>query len=174
MSTTSLPCPPLARRALRRLGAGTLVAGALAAAAAPAAAQRHNTVVASTGDASAAGMPAAVERTAARQIRFEAVTSAPDTLTLAQLARGVPLALQVVEADGRPIATPVAWRIVRGDVGFRTADARTAGDGTATATLGRTWWARARPGDVVVEARTRVDGMARDSVITMQFALVRR
>ena len=177
MPTTSLTRLPHDARPLRALASCTLVAGALLALATPAAAQLRATAMpgveaAMGGEPRTAGSAAA--RPAARRIRFEAVTSAPDTVTLAQLAKGVPMALQVVEADGRPIGTPVAWRIVRGDVGFRSVDAHTDADGSATATLGRTWWALARPGPVVIEARTRVDGMARDSVLTMAFTLVRR
>ena len=159
-----------ARRSHAPIVAAALVA--VAAAAHPLAAQESvPTLVAA---AHPAPRTSAGGRATAGAMRLEVVAPVADTVTMAQLARGIPLALQVVEADGRALPTAVQWRVLEGDAAFTALAAHTDAQGYATATLGRAPWSLARPGRVVLEARARTRGMATDSVARVSFVLVRR
>jgi hypothetical protein len=106
-------------------------------------------------------------------LRFEAITFMPDTLTLADLRIGVPILVQTVTRDGRPVHAALTWRIVSGAAVSVSADRRTDGEGFATATLGRELGELQRPGRVVIEARTRPRGAVRDMTVRLGTVLVR-
>lgn len=98
-----------------------------------------------------------------------------DTISAARLARGMPLAVLVLRADGSPAAsTDVTWRVVRGDVAFTAVSARTDVDGYATATLGRAPWLRGRSGRAVLEVRTRTAAASADPTQQVVLEVVRR
>ena len=110
-----------------------------------------------------AGIPAA------GVARLTVSVAAPDTVTFAALARGVPLQVRVLDAAGQAAApTAVTWRVVAGDVAVTDAGSGSDDAGHAAATLGRAPWLRARPGRVTVEARTPAGQATR-----VDFVLVR-
>jgi hypothetical protein len=121
----------------------------------------------------AAHHPAAlsVAHRATGKARLEAVTAAPDTVTMRDLARGVPIVLRLVEAQGQPTAVPVQWRILAGDAAFTSVAGQSDADGFVRAVLGRVPWLRARPGTVTLEATARSRGATER--IRMSFVLVR-
>jgi hypothetical protein len=129
------PRPRLARRA----AAVAAVLAGLGALAAPAAAQQHAALPV------ARGVTLPVAGGATRAVRFEAVAAAPDTVSMRELARGVPIVLQLLEAGGRPIVAPVQWRIVGGDAAFTSVDRHSDSDGFVEAALGRVPWLFASP-----------------------------
>jgi hypothetical protein len=107
-------------------------------------------------------------------LRFEVITPLPATLTLADLRLGVPILVQTVTRDGRPVHTALTWRIVSGDAASISADRRTDRGGFATATLGQELGELQRPGRVVIEARTRPPGAGRDLAMRLSTVLVRK
>ena len=161
------PRPRLARPA----AALAAVLAGIGALAAPAAAQQH-AALAVTREATlpvAHGTTHAVR--AVRPVRFEAVAAAPDTVSMRDLARGVPIVLQLLEAGGQPIVAPVQWRIVGGDAAFTSADRHSNADGFVQAALGRVPWLFASPGTVTLEATTHPRGATER--VRMSFVLVR-
>jgi hypothetical protein len=128
-------------------------------------------VVAPVAPTAVPSLPAA--RDEASDLRFEAIASLPDTLTLADLTRGVPILLQTVTRDGRPVRSALTWRIISGNATRIAADRSTDRDGWATATLGRDLEQLARPGRVVIEARTRPRGATRDLMVRLSTVVVR-
>jgi hypothetical protein len=106
-------------------------------------------------------------------VRLEAVAPAPDTVSMRDLARGVPIILQLVDAQGLPIAGPVEWRILSGDAALTSADGHSDADGFVSATLGRRPWLLAKAGTVTLEATARARGDAGTERIRMSFVLVR-
>jgi hypothetical protein len=89
------------------------------------------------------------------------------------LARGVPIILQLVDAQGQPIAAAVEWRIVGRDAVFTSVDGRSDADGFVRATLGREPWLLAHPGTVTLEATARAREESAAERIRMSFVLVR-
>ncbi len=163
MLTSIAPYDPAARvRGGFSLGSGIAALAVALAWSAVAGAQGTGVPVRSVADvrvAPASGTPAlpggaTAERSAGRGWQIESAGSAPDTVRLAELTRGVRMTVQVVGDDGRPVATPVSWHVVSGDVALTAAAPRTNAEGHATATFGRPTWLRGRAGRVVVEART--------------------
>lgn len=112
------------------------------------------------------------EETAA--LRFEAVVALPDTLTLAELSRGVPLLLQAVTSDGRPVRTKIAWRVVTGASTRIAAEGGTNAQGFATATFDREPMALARPGRVVIEATMPSSGARPATTLRLSSVVVAR
>jgi hypothetical protein len=155
------PRPRLARPA----AALAAVLAGIGALAAPAAAQQHAALAVARG----ATLP--VARGATRAARFEAVAAAPDTVSMRDLARGVPIVLQLLEAGGQPIVAPVQWRIVGGDAAFTSVDRHSNADGFVQAVLGRVPWLFASPGTVTLEATAHPRGAAER--VRMSFVLVR-
>lgn len=126
---------------------------------------------------SAAMPPAAsggVARDGTTALRLEPIVALPDTLTLAELARGVPLLLQVVTRDGRAVRTTVSWRVVTGESTCITADAGTNAEGFASATFGRVPLALANPGRVELEARTAASGAGPAATLRLSSVVVLR
>ena len=172
---------PRPRRA-RLAAALAAVLASSAALAAPAAAQQHAALPVAHGAAHATTLADATPHVAAheasvpagrRAVRFETVASAPDTVSMRDLARGVPLILQLVDAQGLAIAGPVEWRILSGDAAFTSADGHSDADGFVSATLGRRPWLLAKGGTVTLEATARARGDAGTERIRMSFVLVR-
>jgi uncharacterized protein YjeT (DUF2065 family) len=120
--------------------------------------------------ASAAALDQAGARTR-RSVRLEAVAAAPDTVSMRELARGVPLMLQLVGADGQPIAAPVQWRVLAGNAAFTSVEGRSDAEGFVRATLGRAPWLLAHAGTVTVEATARARGATEK--VRMSFVLAR-
>ncbi len=149
---------PVARHAARAVTPLVLV---LAVAGASRAGAQQPTAGAARAQVAAAPSAAVVRDAAedAATLRLEPVVALPDTLSLTELTRGVPLLLQAVTRDGHPVRTPVSWRVVSGAGTRIAADAGTDAQGFASAMLGRVPLELARPGRVVIEARTAaVDG----------------
>jgi hypothetical protein len=132
----------------------------------PAAAQPHAAAL-----PVARGLTLPVADGAVRAVRFEAVAAAPDTVSMRDLARGVPIVLQLLEADGQPIVAPVQWRIVGGDAAFTSADRHSNADGFVQAALGRVPWLFASRGTVTLEATAHPRGATER--VRMSFVLVR-
>ena len=123
--------------------------------------------------------PAAVQQHAILSIahgaiaraRLEAVSPAPDTVTMRDLARGVPIVLRLVEGQGQPTAVSVQWRVLSGNAAFTSVAGHSDADGFARAMLGRVPWLGASPGRVTLEATARSHGATER--IRMSFVLVR-
>jgi hypothetical protein len=165
-----------ARYAVR--AAAPLLLGLAAATASPAAAQAPSPASIARAQTVASVAPEAVPSTfaagdAVADLRFEAITPLPDTLTLADLTRGVPLLVQTVTRDGRPVHTALTWRIVSGDAASISADRSTDREGYATAMLVRGLEGLPRSGHLVIEARTRPRGATRDLTVRLSTAVVR-
>lgn len=113
------------------------------------------------------GAAAEVARPAAARLEL---VGAPDTLRLADLARGHTLLIQLVDAEGRAVRAPVRWRVVAGDVSLAITEPRTGADGFAQATLGRAPWLFARPGVATVEvsASGPVGATARHTIVLVR------
>jgi hypothetical protein len=103
--------------------------------------------------------------------RLEALSAAPDTVTMRDLTRGVPIVLRLVEAPGQPIPVSVQWRVLAGDAAFTSVAGHSDADGFARAVLGRVPWLGASAGTVTLEATTRSRGTMER--IRMSFVLVR-
>lgn len=167
------------RRAARVARVATPLLLVLAAAtASPAAAQAPPSARVARAQEVASAAPAAVParvgtHDAVADLRFEAIAPLPDTLTLAELARGVPLHVQVVTRDGHPVRATLAWRIVAGSAASISADRGTDREGYATARLGRERGVLPRPGRLVIEARTRPPGADRDLTLRLRTVVVR-
>lgn len=164
------------RRAVRI--AAPLLLVLAAATASPAAAQAPPSARVARVQEVTSALPGTVPASFAAQdevadLRFEAITPLPDTLTLADLALGVPLLVQTVTRDGRPVHAALAWRIVSGSAASISADGRTDREGYATARLGREPGVLPRPGRLVIEARTRPRGADRDLTVRLSTVVVR-
>ena len=158
------PLAPRPRFARPAAALAAVLAG-IGALAAPAAAQQHAALPVARG----ATLP--VAHGATRAVRFEVVAPAPDTVSMRDLARGVPIVLQLLEAGGQPIVAPVQWRIVGGDAAFTSADRHSNADGFVQAVLGRVPWLFASPGTVTLEATAHPRGATER--VRMSFVLVR-
>ena len=156
---TSVSRPLAPRPRLTRLAAvlAAVVAGSQAVAA-PAGAQQYAAL--------------SVVHRATDRARLEVVTAAPDTVSIRDLARGVPIVLQLVEASGQPIVAPVEWRILSGDAAFTSVARHSDADGFVPAVLGRVPWLRASAGTVTLEATARTRGATER--VRMSFVLVRK
>ena len=81
--------------------------------------------------AAPASTPAGIP--AAGVARLTVSVAAPDTVTFAALARGVPLQVRVLDAAGQAAApTAVTWRVVAGDVAVTDAASGSDGAGVST------------------------------------------
>jgi hypothetical protein len=111
---------------------------------------------------------------AAAELRFEAITPLPDTVTFADLQSGVPILVQTVTGDGRPVSAALTWRILSGDATRISADRRTDREGYATAKVDQELGELPRPGRLVLEARIHPRGGDRDLVVRLSAVLVRK